>query len=1190
MASSPGSGESDTTLTLPTCSCRSGYSCDCDARASDRKEPEKRKYTWGKGSDEVAESDNGKVSSLISKRTSRDCIRLMLAKEASEQSPCCSRKCVHKLYTQCGEALVDAVLDRALTVYSGNQNRSFDRLAQVLRGGYESASDKFDYMFDHGGYLRSFDHRGPIYTCGRAWEALHQVSKHIRLVIQRSVVDNEPTYIRQRKQYESRQTGPREHVRMFLEHFFSDDLGHVEIMPFHDGNSETFKKHLPPWMTKICVYYYYKSWAEDDNAILRDLATESEVKLASFDTFRRTWKEDFPDVTTPKVKRFSHCPICAAGKALRDQAREICTKDMTPEERQVHRQHQQLVRRQVRAEQKVHLERVRQERRDLNNAVFQSRLGHGNFFFFEIDSMDSAKTLLPHWVRIPKTVKPDMLLKYHLTCVKYDGYRPDDIYYYTNTIPHDSSTTCTLIWITIMKEIQHRGRKIPYIRIQMDNTVRENKNRNVAALCNWLVSIGICDVIHLVFLPVGHTHERVDQIFSRISLALSRSSAYTIEAFLDLVAKAFSPTPEIAELSFSLDFSEWLRPHFQDHIQDISKPHKFEFTRDDDAASGGSLRTALWSNTPLSEPVQILKSAPTGTPEIRAGRPLLYALCDKKKPDAVKVQRYLDDFKKVRSYITDLAVQWHFSPVERESWKNLLDDLDEMQTAPSAAFSGFWPQRKEEVDDFLREHGQTVPAEARHTMATNADLNNAEAARVEAEVRAQVLQDDSAFRGVHAGAKERLHDNTSPSDAKGSNLVVIDVSDTKGGKKPVDTSWEKCLTLPWKLVEAVPLSYAKAIHDASGSREVFNEDGTMVRKKCPQKPAAGALSASPSPTLPTQAPVPAAPAKPLSWAERMRASAQGVSGAPAAASVPASASASTPTSTSQPAAAMATTVTAAGSEPAAPAEAIAAAPPSSLPAEAPPDAGEGGTDSEAGAGSPGAPRGCSPAVTIPAAPRPPLDGLSDEEGAALAWLVGGGGAPCPVLPGSGSSSSSGGGISFSPRGLVNNGNTCFMNTALQALMACPPFGALMAGLGAALPGLGGPGTATPTLAALGRLARELGPPLPHDAPPLPRHGGALNPGPLMEAVVAAFCPPGAPQPRGGGRHGEEPDQHDAQEFLTFLLDAAHQELLLLRRRHADDTTALLGRSPGGGGDEEEWEQVGKGNRSAVTRGQASAQG
>eukprot|EP00873_Tetraselmis_striata_P008700 jgi/Tetstr1/428964/TSEL_018939.t1 len=236
-------------------SAASGYSCDCDAHASDRKEVDKRKYTWGKGSQEVADSDTDKGSSLISKHTSRDNIRLMLAKEASEQSPCCSRKCVHTLYTQYREALVNAVLERALTVYSGNQSRSFDRLAQVLRGGYESASDKFDYMFDHGGYSRSFDHRGPFYTCGRAWDALHHVSRRRRLVIQRSVVDNEPTYIRQRKQYGSRQTGPREHVRMFLDHFFSDDLGHVEIMPFHDGNSETFKKHQPPGMTKICVYY-----------------------------------------------------------------------------------------------------------------------------------------------------------------------------------------------------------------------------------------------------------------------------------------------------------------------------------------------------------------------------------------------------------------------------------------------------------------------------------------------------------------------------------------------------------------------------------------------------------------------------------------------------------------------------------------------------------------------------------------------------------------------------------------------------------------------------------------------------------------------------------------------------------------------------------------------------------------------
>eukprot|EP00873_Tetraselmis_striata_P033216 jgi/Tetstr1/453480/TSEL_003971.t1 len=55
----------------------------------------------------------------------------------------------------------------------------------------------------------------------------------------------------------------------------------------------------------------------------------------------------------------------------------------------------------------------------------------------------------------------------------------------------------------------------------------------------------------------------------------------TVEAFLDLVAKTFSPTPEIAELSFSLDFSEWSTPDLQDRVRHISKPHRFEFTCDD---------------------------------------------------------------------------------------------------------------------------------------------------------------------------------------------------------------------------------------------------------------------------------------------------------------------------------------------------------------------------------------------------------------------------------------------------------------------------------------------------------------------------------------------------------------------------------------------------------------------------------
>lgn len=105
--------------------------------------------------------------------------------------------------------------------------------------------------------------------------------------------------------------------------------------------------------------------------------------------------------------------------------------------------------RHIKAEKMVHLQRVRAEREDLNDAVRRSRVSPEDFFFFEVDSMDSSKTLLPHWTRIPKTVDSSKLLKLHLTCVKYDGFRADDIYYYTNVLAHDASTTASIMWTTV---------------------------------------------------------------------------------------------------------------------------------------------------------------------------------------------------------------------------------------------------------------------------------------------------------------------------------------------------------------------------------------------------------------------------------------------------------------------------------------------------------------------------------------------------------------------------------------------------------------------------------------------------------------------------------------------------------------------------------------------------------------------
>lgn len=71
-------------------------------------------------------------------------------------------------------------------------------------------------------------------------------------------------------------------------------------------------------------------------------------------------------------------------------------------------------------------------------------------------------------------------------------------------------------------------------------------------------------------------------------------------------------------------------------------------------------------------------------------------------------------------------------------------------------------------------------------------------------------------------------------------------------------------------------------------------------------------------------------------------------------------------------------------------------------------------------------------------------------------------------------------------------------------------------------------------------------------------------------------------------------QEDAQEFLSFLLDSAHQELLRLKARISATPAADASGADGAGaqdeGDNDEWLTAGRSKkRKAVTRGTTSLQ-
>nr|XP_006815072.1 PREDICTED: uncharacterized protein LOC102804474 [Saccoglossus kowalevskii] len=133
------------------------------------------------------------------------------------------------------------------------------------------------------------------------------------------------------------------------------------------------------------------------------------------------------------------------------------------------------------------------------------------------------------------------------------------------------------ILLDVLSEVKTHLAKVLYL--QLDNCFRENKNRFLLSLMELMVEINVFEEIFVSFLPVGHTHENVDQMFSKISTKLGHRNTYTIDDLEETVTASYTPPIKSCGLLKKplYNIKDWLLPHITGKMQGHSKPHNFRF-------------------------------------------------------------------------------------------------------------------------------------------------------------------------------------------------------------------------------------------------------------------------------------------------------------------------------------------------------------------------------------------------------------------------------------------------------------------------------------------------------------------------------------------------------------------------------------------------------------------------------------
>ena len=291
--------------------------------------------------------------------------------------------------------------------------------------------------------------------------------------------------------------------------------------------------------------------------------------------FSNVWIQFCNKIKVRKVSRFSKCTIC---EDLRDALKKAATeKSDTSVLLQRRRAHHDMVAR---------------ERREYRRKKDLARLNPSGNCSIIIDGADQSAFGLPHFATNTKDMR-GITMKVRLVGLLEHAVNN---HLYLFTLTEEFETGANHVIEAVHRFLVSKSKKsvIPgSFFVQVDNCTRENKNRYFLSYMESLVAWNVFERVEVAFLPVGHTHEDIDQQFSCTSRRLRSTDAITLNDLHEQLRLSFKSSPYITQMKSVANFSGLCEAEkCVNAIQNFSHFRYFKFSRSTTQNDTSSKRTS----------------------------------------------------------------------------------------------------------------------------------------------------------------------------------------------------------------------------------------------------------------------------------------------------------------------------------------------------------------------------------------------------------------------------------------------------------------------------------------------------------------------------------------------------------------------------------------------------------------------